>query len=269
VGLRAHLYQEPQMAKYKFGLCGPAVVDKTRRAYSLVSRLQSYNIKAKGVFDDNSYLGGVTDEPTQNRRVLEQVVREIKGDEADDADVLVCDSTILDQFALYECTHPNSVLKRSLFSYVRQWMKTYTMVFYSSSTIYTEVDGAAALLIEHEEISDKVEVVDPSQVINSVMRHMKKPRPGLNAHLNATQVQWLSDQLRVQVITRFEADPAQAQEIYFVVGTRSHNQPTEVKVLCEKAFGENKPLAFYFVPDTIRFMGDTRYYTFTPQRTHG
>lgn len=260
------------MAKYKFGLCGPLSLGKTQWAYGLTSRLQTYGLYTLGAFDQEHFNKAISGEHSYHKLIASQIVNEVRTSELDHVEAVVCDTTVIDIYAAYLLADPQGAARnRGLSALVREWALTYTAVYYVPmfENMGQGSDNALQNLLETTpEFSAKLEVIESSQILNSMMRHAGRQRPGTKVHLTAEQVQWVANASGVQVFTRFEVDQSSAQELVFVLSRRLKVEPQDIRSMCKKTFGESIKVDYRFIPDAVSLASDKRYHSFKP-KTHG
>ena len=211
---------------HKFALIGTSCAGKTSLAHSLVGRLKTYGVLADGIFSqDRKFsfpLSKIESEAAQNWMIANIIAKEADMQMHEDVELVLSDRSPLDLLAYYAYQYQGkSALYEAAKGYAIEWCKGYEALYYLEPLPYQDdhkrpsdefrlgVDRVLLGLID-EAVAAGVNVVTGlarSDILRDVMQRAGIQKPSVKSALAPTDVQRLSNFLRLPVLAKFANDP--------------------------------------------------------------
>lgn len=216
----------------KFGLIGTSCAGKTTLAHQLVGRLKSYGVLADGLFSqDRKFsfpLSKIETEEAQNWMVTNLIAKETDLILHPDVDIYITDRTPIDLFAYYAYQF-DTQLSRALWGYVKEWAKTYEVLYYMGPLPYQDdnkrpsdefrnnVDRKLQQLIDEV---PNVKFLERHEILVDLMTTAGLRKPGVKSEFTETDFQVLATSLQRRLVVKHgrKTDGLSDQDMW-IIGT--------------------------------------------------
>lgn len=218
------IHNPPKSAGYKIAFTGTNSSGKTTTALEVTARLKAENHYLAEVVSSQDRKVTWKDDhfPVDPRAhygmisglIYAEVAAELKGD----ANVVITDRSVLDLYAIALTDHPHHPMVTNMLPMIKEWMSTYSKVFYLPPLEYQE-DGKRPpnefrlrthatlmkLLNTVPEFSCVERITDRSTIMGTVRKHLGigSPHPAI-LELPA-KMQWLANKINVRLFVKDQA----------------------------------------------------------------
>jgi hypothetical protein len=232
----------------KIGLIGTSCSGKTTTAYALTSRIKSYGVLADCLTSqdrrfsfDRKYLES---EEAQNWMITNLISKEIDMSLHGDIDILVTDRTPFDLMAYY-LTQYSTSLAHGCYSYVQEWMKTYTLLYYlpplpyhndnkrPSDEFRLKVDKQILAMIPIHELD--IKQLELHELLNDVLIQLNIKKPNVKYLLTERDVQALATSLGFPIEMKISSNDDVFSDTDLFV--RTIHQKTKLEAAIKQVFG--------------------------------